>query len=401
MRTKNAKNSVDDRKIIVARSLEEIEKIRPIWEEMQSCESYPAVDVDIDKYLSAIKPLSDDMQPYIMLLYRNSHPEAMVIGSIAVRRINCKFGYKTLFKPSLRCLSIVYGGFLGNLTEEVSSIVVQELINTFSQGGADVVFFNNLRTDLPVYRKIRQIPPRLCRSHFPKVETHWSMSVPESIDLFYQSLRPKTRNTLRRKIRKLEREFGNQVRIVTYRGENELEEAISAASQISHWTYQYALGVGFVDNAQTRSMMATAANRGWLRMSVLYVKSEPCAFQLVLQYRNTYFLGQTGFNPKWKQWNIGTVLFLKVLENICNDSDVESFDFGFGDADYKRHYGNEHWHEACVYICAPRLYPVFINLLQTSVMGLSIGGRYILRKTGFLRWVKRRWRNMLQKDNEN
>jgi len=385
-------------KVVVAKTFTEIEAIRPIWEQLQRSQFMAVVSSDIDRYLSLVKPLSDDIQPYIMLLYRNSHPVAMVIGYIEARRLNCKFGYKTLFRPSLQCLSVVYGGFLGNFTEEVSTIVVQELMNNLSQRKADVVFFNNLRIDLPVYQKIRQMPSRLCRSNFSKVETHWRMTIPKSIDLFYQSCSPKSRNTLRRKVRKLEKEFRNQVRIVTYRGEHELEEAISAASQISRGTYQHGLGVGFEDNARTRSMMATAVNRGWLRMSVLYVKSEPSAFQLGLQYRNGYFLRQMGFNPKWKQWNVGSVLFLKVLEDICNKAEVESFDFGFGDADYKRFYGNEHWNEACVYIYAPRFYPVLVNLLQTSVTGLSVGTGRVLEKTGLLRRVKRRWRNRLQKE---
>lgn len=380
----------------VVKSIEEVEHLRPAWEEMQRSEPYPVINADIDRYVSVIEAIGDDVRPHVILINQNGRPAAMLIGRVEKHQLKLKLGYKTLVSPRLRCLTIEYGGVIGQPTTNLCELLVHELMKALRHE-VDMVFFNHLRTDSLLYPFAQKMPGVLSRGYLPRIEPHWVMAVPESIDLFYQSLRPKSRNTLRRKIRKLEREFGNQVRIVTYRGENELEEAISAASQISHWTYQYALDVGFVDNAQTRGMMATAANRGWLRMSVLYVKSEPCAFQLVLQYRNTYFLGQTGFNPKWKQWNIGTALFLKVLENICNDPDVESFDFGFGDADYKRHYGNEHWHEACVYIYAPRFYPILINLLHTLVMVLSIMAGYTLEKLGFLAWVKRRWRNVLQK----
>jgi hypothetical protein len=80
--------------------------------------------------------------------------------------------------------------------------------------------------------------------------------------------------------------------------------------------------------------------------------------------------------------------------------EVELLDFGFGDAEYKRSYGNEHRYEASIYTFAPRFYPIFINLLRTFVMGLSIMAGSILEKLGFLVWVKRRWRNVLQRYNK-
>ena len=180
-----------------------------------------------------------------------------------------------------------------------------------------------------------------------------------------------------------------------------MDEAIEAVSRVSSTTYQHGLGYGFVNNSTTRILLMEAAKQGWLRMSVLFIGGQASAFQIGLRYHKTYFLAQIGFDPKWNKLNVGTVLLLKVLEDICADPDIEFIDFRFGSAEYKRSYGDMHWPEAMVYISAPRLYPIFINTLRSSMSGLNTGLEYMLIKTGFANRVKRRWRNLLQTNNKN
>lgn len=388
-------------KIDIIQSFEEIETIRPVWEEMQHKQSSPPPNpnADIDRYLSVLEPIKDRVQPFIMLLRRNGYPEAMLIGRKGSTHIRCKIGYLTLLKPSLRCISIAYRGFLGQMKPEVCSILIEELNHSLRNGEADVVGFNHLSTDSEMYQLARIKPNVLSRGYFPKVDPHWRMSVPQDIDLFYKGLSQRHRSNLKRYTKNLEKK--HQVRMVTYSRENMLEEVITTAAQISSRTYQYALNSGFVDDNSMRSRLTTAAKHGWLRFHILFINDKPCAFQLGLQYQRTYFLSQIGFDPEWKQWRIGTTLFLKVLEDLCSDPVVDSLDFGFGDAEHKRSYGNEHWLEATVYIFAPRFYPMLVNSLYSSMTGLSLGISSLARKIGFERWAKRRWRNLLQRSNPN
>ncbi|MHC4323757.1 MAG: GNAT family N-acetyltransferase, partial [Planctomycetota bacterium] len=201
---------------------------------------------------------------------------------------------------------------------------------------------------------------------------------------------------LRRKNRKLEKEFGDELKIVTYSGREDVPHAVSAAFRISQHTYQAGLGVGIVDDCKTRKILDALARHGWLRMSILFIKDEPCAFQFGLQYGHTYFLEQLGFCPKWTHWNVGTVLFNKILEDLCRDPSVERFNFGFGDAQYKRSYGSDCWLEASVCIFASRAYPLLVNVLESSTAGLSLGIQYIVYRTSLAGWIKRKWRRLLR-----
>ncbi len=398
MKTKGEKNLLEDREVVLVQHLNEIEDIRAIWEEMQHNQSSaPHPNTDIDRYLSVLEPMKNVVQPYIMLLRRNHDPEAMLICRKETTPIRCKIGYLTLLKPSLRCISICYRGFLGQTNSEVCSIWLRELNLRLRRGEADVAVFNHLSTDSDMYRLARAKPNVLSRGYCPKVESHWRMAIPEDIDFFYKRLSKKNRGNLKRYMRNLEKK--HEVRMVTYSRLDMLQEAITAASQISSRTYQHALATGFLDDSATMSRLTAMAEYGWLRLHILFVDDKPCAFQLGLQYHGTYLLNQIGFDPEWSRWQIGTTLFLKVLEDLCRDPAVDILDFGFGDAQYKSSYGDEHWSEATVYMFAPRLYPIWVNALRYLTTGLSLRMSYWARKVGFKSWVKRRWRDSLQSDN--
>jgi hypothetical protein len=386
----------DEWKIVIARNFEEIEAIRPIWEEMQHNESCPTPNTDIDRFLAVAEHQESIVQPCIILLKHYGRPRAMVIGRIEKLRIKCAIGYRALFNPSVCSLSVVYGGILGERTSDVCVAMIEKFMDMLARREVDVVFLNHIATDSLIYKHATKMPDIFCRGHFPRNELHWSMTIPQDVDLLYKSFAPKTRNTLRRKNRKLEKEFGDELQIITYSGRDDVPHAVSAASRISQYTYQAGLGVGIVDDRQTRKILDVSARHGWLRMSILYIKDEPCAFQLGLQYGQTYFLEQLGFLPKWTRWNVGTVLFNKILEDLCRDPSVERFNFGFGDAQYKRSYGSECWSEASVCIFAPRAYPLLVNALESSTAGLSFGIQYVLDRTNLAGWIKRKWRGLLR-----
>jgi hypothetical protein len=383
--------------VSIARSVAEVEKIRHIWKQMQGNEPYPTINADINRYLSVLKVSGNYVRPYVMVLRQNGQPAAMMIGRIERRQLGLKLGYKTLFRASLNCLTVIHGGFLGQPDNNLCQFMIGELMRVLRRERLNAVYFNRLKTDSDVYQSVRAVPGLFSRPHFPEQEKHWTMTVPKDIESFYKALSKKHRGNIRRSIKKLETEYADNVKLVNYNVKDGLDQAIKAAQQISLTTYQYGLGCGFVDDSRTRSLLTTAAKQGWLRFAALLVEGEPCAFQIGLRYQGTYFLQQIGFEPRWSKFNVGTILFVKVLEHICADPGIEHIDFGFGDADYKRSYGDTVWQEASVFIFAMRPYPMIVNILQATTMALNTGLKYVANKACVVNWAKRRWRNLLQK----
>jgi hypothetical protein len=395
----------DNLKVEIVRKTEEIEKVRSIWERMQADEPYPKINADIDGYLTAIKATGDSPEPYIMVVKENERPAAMLISWVRKSPLKCAVGRKTLFSPVLRQLSVVYGGVIGDRTDEICSLLIGELIKVLRRGEVDVVFFNHLETDSCLYHVAREMPGVLSRCYLPRIETHWRTTVPENIRFFYQRLPRRHASNLRRISRTLERAYPNRVGVTTYRDESELDAALKAASKISSSTYQYAYGLGVVDDRKTRTLLSEAARLGRLQIDILHINGEPSAFQLATRYGNTYFGDKIGFNPKWKKFRIGTVLFLKVMETLCADPSVAYYDFGYGDAEYKESYGDTGWAESSVYIFAPRAFPVFANLIFSTTSAINILAQHLIIRLGILNLVQRYRRRFvlkrIEKEKEN
>ena len=380
--------------IHTCRTLEQIRAIRSVWETLktQTCSDVD-VEADFDRYVGVVES-TPDCEPYTLLAFKEGKPHALLAGTRGSIKISCKFGYLNLLKPSLRGITIIYGGHLGHFDEGTCRKLLEHLYTSVRHREADVVMFKQLPLTHPLYSSFRKEYPALCRSHFPKVDGHWQMPVPDRMESFYAQHSSKTRQTLKRQLRQIEKHF--QVRLAECRDANALPETLSQVETISERTYQHALGWGLVNDAKTRKQLLTAAGNGRLRLHLLYLNDEPCAFQLGLQYEKKYFLKQMGFNPDMKKWHPGTALFLKVLDRLCSDPDVHDFDFGFGDAEYKKRFATQHWDETSLYVFAPRVYPVLVNMTHTMICGFSESVRRLIRKTGIEEYIKRKWRNRLQ-----
>lgn len=89
-----------------------------------------------------------------------------------------------------------------------------------------------------------------------------------------------------------------------------------------------------------------------------------------MTYKWAYFGEQTGFVPKWNRYNVGTLLFLKVIEDICGDTTAKIYDFGFDDGKHKNWPSSECHFEASAYIFAPRIRPVCVNLVYSTAVSI-------------------------------
>ena len=380
----------------VARNPGDIEALRPVWEQMQAKEPYPVLNADIDRFLSVIEASDGSLQPYIVLIKQNDRPVAMVLARIGENSVELKLGYKTLLSPKLRCLTVVYGGILGQPEEELCIFLIEKLMEMLRRGEVGIIYFNHLRTNSQLYNFARNMPGLLDKSYLPRIQSHWQTHIPENVESFYERIPSKHKREWRRCERRLAKECEGPVEVLCYRKESEIDQIMKVAYDISARSYKHAMNIGIADDVRTRALLSQAARNGSLRAYILYVNKVPCAFEFGVHYRETFFAEYMGYDRAWSSFGPGALLWVKVIEDLCTDTAINTLDYGFGDAPYKQRLGTKVWQEAPVYIFAPRPYPIFINMVRTFTMGLNRGLEYILNKIGLTGWIKRRWRDLLQ-----
>ncbi|MHC4495565.1 MAG: GNAT family N-acetyltransferase [Planctomycetota bacterium] len=382
-------------KLTTVRALEELESIRSVWEQMQRDEHFTVFYTDIKRYVATIKALGGDTQPYITLVESDSHPAVMAIGRVEKRRFDFKVGYKRLFSKTLRCLSIVYGGILGRQSDDSCTALVRGLVDALRRRKADVVLLNRLRTDSLVYKLCRTVPHLLTRSHFVRPQLHWQTDIPATTEEFYDRIPASRKRRWSRNLKQLEAISSSEIKVVCYRRPSDIDYLVDVAYRIERSTYKHPLEVGFSGSALNRAMLEQAAEDGWLRAYVLYVDDDPCAFQFDVQYGGVQFSEYGSFDPRRSRGSPGTVLLTKVLEQLCREPDVHTIDYGFGDASWKAKFGTHCWPEKSVYIFAPRLHPIMINMGISANRAACLALRRAMTFVKLDSFVKRKWRRML------
>lgn len=388
-------NTCTQIKITVFRSLDEVEAIRPIWEKMK-CRP----NADIDFYLTVMQSLPNVIRPHVILLRNREGASSLAVGRIERHRFTCDFGYKTVYSTMLRSFSLIHGGVLGNPSYEESRLLVKEIMNVLRRGEVDIVFLSNLNTESYVYQLATSIPRIFCRDIVPVVRPHWTMTIPDNIEDLFSRLSTKARHELRRYPRALEKQYPGKISYRVFSAIEDIDDLFTHAEEVAGKTYHRGLNVGFVDSPAEREILGLFARKGWLRAYMLYVDKHPSAFWIGRRYGETFYPGYTDYDPAYKKYELGTILFIKMIESLCEEKDVRLLDFGFGDAFYKNRFGDGKWLESSIYVFPFSLSGLSLNFAHTLTSLVYQVSVKSLQHFKLLEKVKKVWRSRFIKKKE-
>ena len=373
--------------IQVARTREQVLAFRPIWETLQT---HP--NTALDFYLETLNSLGGVLRPHVLLLSREEIPQSILVGRVDDAWLESRIGYKVIHRSRIRRLTVLHGGLLGDFCLSNATALMQTLNGELTRGEVDAVWFNCLRSDSALRQAIGQCSGALLADHFPERGVHWRAHLLGSYQKFLSGLTSKTRNNLRRHSTRLIKAHGSNLDVKCLRNPEDLERIMNETEHIASQTYHRNLGVGFVKDTGTEHLIKLALSQGRFRSYFLYLNQKPCAFWHGMLYGNVFFSGATGADPSYREFGVGTYLLMKIFEDLCNLGGVEVIDFGLGDAQYKKEYCDENWPESSLYLFAPTLRGLMLNLLRTPIMFADTSARKILQRLRLKENLKRTWR---------
>ena len=371
----------------VCRTVADIEEIRQIWAAWKGYR-----DSDIDFYLEFIRTRQEVLRPHVIVLSRGGRPDALLIGRLEKTRIDSKIGYLRLPGVPARILTFAYGGLRGNASDDNCIALVRSIMDSLRLGEADLAFLHKPGEDDLVYKKALSLPSFWCRDHLTKPESHHVMNLPETMEQVYQGFSHGLRGQLRRKQKKVLKEFDGLVKVACFRDTSDLDRVISEAEVIAKKTYQRGLGVGFEDTPAMRGRLNFCAQKGWLRAGMLYIGDRPCAFWIGTVYDGVFVSDFLAFDPEFRDYSLGSYLLIAMIEEFCKEG-VKAVDFGFGPGEYKERFGNMQLQEASVHIFAPNFKGVTLNALRTVTVLVEDILKKMLQKTNLFPKIKRLWRD--------
>jgi hypothetical protein len=180
---------------------------------------------------------------------------------------------------------------------------------------------------------------------------------------YLETLPSVMRNTIARKRKGLEK---LRSRVVVLTDGTGLDEAVNDYERI----YNASWKVREAYPQFIRGLVRMTAQKGWLRLGLVYVDDEPVAAQIWIVHRGVAYIYKLAYDERYAKLSAGTVLTATLMQRVIDIDKVEVVDYLTGDDDYKRNWMSHR-----------REFWGVLALNPTSVCGLvqiarHVGGRF-------------------------
>ena len=319
--------------------------------------------LDFDYYLKLCEIKENIISPYVLLILENNHPKSIVVGIIEKIQMNFKVGYKVVYKPYVKSLTIDESGIIGEISNEICAIIIKNLSKILSTDNADLVKFNEIKTDSKFYKAAIKKSNIFCRDYAHAKNLHYKMTKPDSLEDFLKG--KKRKKNLKSIWKRLEKKFDGNVKAINFFSLKDLNKFLKHAKIVSEKSIQVAYGYSINDNLETKLLLELLAKKGILIGYILYIKDQPCSYYLGFNYERTLHLIRTGYDPDYRKFQVGTALLLHMIDNISENKSIDYIDFGSYDMFYKKRYCDIRWEDSNFYIFAPSFKGIYLNSIKT------------------------------------
>ncbi|MFC1642661.1 GNAT family N-acetyltransferase [Myxococcota bacterium] len=175
---------------------------------------------------------------------------------------------------------------------------------------------------------IRYLPERV--SH------HWIELNYGSYDAYLKNLRQKARHELKRKVNKLSEHLKERLVFREFKRPDEMAAFHGLARQVSQKTYQeLLLDAGLPKSKEFQEELRAAAAADRVRGYLLMDGDRPIAYGYCEAQRSVLLYVNTGYDPAYREWSPGMVLFARMLESLFAEGRFRVLDLDWGEARWK------------------------------------------------------------------
>ena len=289
----------------------------------------------------------------------------------------------------LRCWQLLGDDLLGS-SEQAAHAFVEQVAERMDAGDVECVLIEALAAESSLWRSIEGATksPSI-RIFGDAVQPHWTIELPEDPASYWQQFSSKTRYNLRRSVKRLAHH------VTCYRSEHEVAAFLERAEFVSRKSWQgRRFGPRLRLCTEQAAWLKSLARCGAWRSYTLEQAGKTLAFALGWQWRGRFMYEECGHLPEAASDSAGTVLLYRILEDLLKHDQPRLVDFGFGDSEQKRLFGNREGASRRVLLMSTRWKPAAVHafgrlehrLLQCCRRGLNgLGLRRRLRRQYRLR----------------
>jgi CelD/BcsL family acetyltransferase involved in cellulose biosynthesis len=207
------------------------------------------------------------------------------------------------------------------------------------------------------------------------------LQIPANSAEYLARMSSKTRSTLRKKAKKLAELAGGELKLTRVELAKEVGGFLTEAVKVSRNTWQHEiLGTRINDSDDERVWCERLAEVGLLRSYLLKAGDRSCAFVQGYQFNGVFHYVELGYDREFSEHSPGTILLHLLIQDLCDHKPPATLNFGMGEADYKRRFGN-----------------VQIEDVSILVLRKTLPNYVLIRSHALLRYLARTARRIVTK----
>ncbi len=380
----------------IIRSRDEAQTIREAWMTLRAQCGQNSPNSDYDWYRTTLETLGSSAQPYVVARESDGRLRSLIIGRYSRRRLPIPVGYLTAQTPRLRCMEIVYGGILDASTNDAPRSACRQLRDCLASGDVDVIVVNHLSEESDLFRLLTSDTANRNWRRYGRPQPHHQLAVstapPEGI---VNARSKKHRYNLRRAWRLLAEECGGEPSLVRTSDPEALDEYLDDMTTLDGMSYQHLLH-GRSNRVVHTALLRHAAQCGALCCYRLVCGDRAVAHLCGVCYGGRYHLLSTAYTPSLAAYSPGQLLLVRSIDDLRSRG-IETFDFGFGDAAYKRAYASQSFNESTLLLFASTTRGRMARWIHDIVNAGVNRAERVASRCGQLASIKRQWRRRLTK----
>jgi CelD/BcsL family acetyltransferase involved in cellulose biosynthesis len=218
---------------------------------------------------------------------------------------------------------------------------------------AQAVYFKSIPDSSLWYERMAQAG-NATRSGFSYVSrdtAFHSLELPEKFDEYLGQFGKKKRYNLKRQVRLMEEAYGGEMRVDCITREDQIDLFLATAEAVAAGSWKDdGHTAAFARTPPNHARYADLARRGLLRGYLLRQGERPVASVIGYQFGNTYHYADIAYVDSDVQLSPGSVLLFLIIRDLIENTHLRRVNFGMGDADYKRQFGNRHSRDRAVWV---------------------------------------------------
>ncbi len=280
----------------------------------------------------------------------------------------------------LRGYRLAGNRLIGSDDSEVQSRLMQGISQHMTQSRADFLLVEDVETTDPLLSLVENNSHGLQTFKPAPFQRRHMIELPETHDEYWSKFNSKTRSTLQRKLK----QFGN-CRLELINKPFQIPGFLENAQEISKRSWQSdLLGLRIQNDEFETQVFTFLASQNSLRAYLLWQDNTPISFCIGTQYNGIFNYEEVGYDRDYSKKSPGQVLVIKMLEEMYEHDKPAVFDFGGGDAEYKRQFGTSISESGHVWLLRPGIRSKMIVGYLSGRHALSQTLRGTLAKFGLL-----------------